>query len=237
MYRRYSCHCNTQTRLLLFYPLLCGAAILIFYSFFFHSVFSLQFQISSISVVTTCTNTETNSSQTTGKSSTKSQRSDDISVISEPRRNHIDIEDEHSSIVEENSTAVQKRHRKILKYVLHISFSYTEIVIQYIMYVLIFPPILKFVYKAYKINCSVQQITNNIDMTAPGSLEYMYGMVIYCIFEEKVFICMIKYISVFWIKYALQKSQNWLNKKITVDPSPHKHSLQTHNIEFFICAL
>ena len=57
-------------------------------------------------MVTTCTNTETNSSQTTGKSSTKSQRSDDISVISEPRRNHIDIEDEHSSIVEENSTAV-----------------------------------------------------------------------------------------------------------------------------------
>ena len=67
--------------------------------------FFIRFQISSISVVTTCTNTETNS-QTTGKSSTKSQRSDDISVISEPRRNHIDIEDEHSSIVEENSTAV-----------------------------------------------------------------------------------------------------------------------------------
>ena len=66
--------------------------------------FFIRFQISSISVVTTCTNTETNS-QTTGKSRTKSQRSDDISVISEPRRNQ-DIEDEHSSIVEENSTAV-----------------------------------------------------------------------------------------------------------------------------------
>ena len=31
-----------------------------------------------------------------------------------------------------------------------------------------------------------------------------------------------------------RRAQYWLNKKTTVVPSPHKHSLQTHNIGFFI---
>ena len=40
--------------------------------------------------------------------------------------------------------------------------------------------------------------------------------------------------AIFLVENLPQKGQNWFNSKTTIVPSPHKHSLQTHNNGFFI---
>ena len=38
----------------------------------------------------------------------------------------------------------------------------------------------------------------------------------------------------FWIRNVLYRGEIWFNRDSTLVPSPHKHSLQTHNFDFSI---
>ena len=38
--------------------------------------------------------------------------------------------------------------------------------------------------------------------------------------------------EIFLVENLPEKGQNWFNSKTTIVPSPHEHSLQTHNYDF-----